>query len=137
MSVRDPSNDSVTTIKPMGRDMFESKSEMEDILIIICTGLELRDVSCKYLYSTDTEINLMDEKSFEEISIPKSLVKEATINLLEDGMSLKVRLAQENPVGLVLPRIIKCTVKEVIESTEGTDKKYIEHIFQCISIMLF
>lgn len=65
----------------------------------------------------------MDEKSFEEISISKSLVKEATMNLLEDGMSLKVRLAQENPVGLVLPRIIKCTVKEVIESTEGTDKK--------------
>lgn len=88
-------------------------------------GLELRDMACKYIYSTDSEINLLDEKTFEEISIPKSLVKESTINLLEDGMSLKVRLAQENPVGLILPRIIKCTVAEVIESTEGTDKKYV------------
>ena len=92
-------------------------------LISFLLGLELRDVACKYLYSTDMEINLLDEKTFEEISIRKSLVKESTVNLLEDGMALKVRLAQDNPVGLVLPRITKCTVAEVIESNEGTDKK--------------
>ena len=44
-------------------------------LISFLLGLELRDVACKYLYSTDMEINLLDEKTFEEISIRKSLVK--------------------------------------------------------------
>jgi hypothetical protein len=38
-------------------------------------------------------------------------------------MALKLRMAQDTPIGLVLPRITKCTVVEVIESTEGTDKK--------------
>ena len=94
------------------------------VLYCCCSlGLEIKDSSCKYLYSTDSEIYLLDEKSFEEIVVSKALVKESTINLLEDGMSLKVRFAQDKPVGLVLPRITKCTVAEVIESTEGTDKK--------------
>lgn len=90
----------------------------------LSVGLELRDVSCKYLYSTDTEINLMDDKTFEELTIPKSIVKPEIYNLLEDGLSLKMRFAQDKPVGLVLPRIIKCTVAEVLDSAEGTDKKY-------------
>lgn len=65
----------------------------------------------------------MDEKTFEEISIAKNIVKESTYNLLEDGMSLKLRMAQDKPVGLILPRITRCTVAEVLESHEGTDKK--------------
>lgn len=106
--------------------MYESKTitVMNRIKLDSCAlGLELRDSSCKFLYSTDSEINLLDEKSFEEISIKKSLIKESTINLLEDGMSLKVRLAQDKPVGLVLSRITKCTVADVVETFEGSDKK--------------
>lgn len=86
-------------------------------------GLEIRDVSCKFLYTADSEINLMDDKTFEELTIPKSIVKPEVYTLLEDGLSLKMRFAQDKPVGLVLPRIIKCTVAEVLESAEGTDKK--------------
>ena len=66
----------------------------------------------------------MDDKTFEEFTISKAMVKPETYNLLEDGLSLKMRFAQDKPVGLVLPRIIKCTVVEVLESAEGTDKKY-------------
>ena len=65
----------------------------------------------------------MDEKTYEELTVPKSVVKESVLNLLEEGMALKLRLAQDKPIGLVLPRITKCTVAEVLESSEGTDKK--------------
>lgn len=51
-------------------------------------------------------------------------------------MSLKVRLAQDKPVGLVLPRITKCTVTDVIESTEGSDKKYIKTL-SGVKVLLF
>lgn len=86
-------------------------------------GLELRDTSCKFLYSTEDEISLIDEKTFEELTIPKSIVKDSTLNLLEDGMSLKLRMAQDKPVGLILPRITRCTVEEILESHDSSDKK--------------
>ena len=104
--------------------MYESKKFHFTFLFFIFSGLELRDISCKFLYANGEELNLMDEKTYEELTIPKSVVKESTLNLLEDGMALKLRMAQDKPIGLVLPRITKCTVSEVIESTEGTDKKY-------------
>lgn len=85
--------------------------------------LELRDLACKYLYSTEQEISVLDEKSLEELLIPKSVVKDSILNLLEDGVQVKLRLAQEKPVGLILPRISKCTVTEILETNEGTDKK--------------
>ncbi len=86
-------------------------------------GLELRDTSCKYIYSNGQEFSFMDEKTFEEVSIPKSVIKESTMNLLEEGMSVKLRFAQDKPVGVVLPRILKCTVAEILELNDGTDKK--------------
>lgn len=95
-----------------------------------CSGLELRDISCKFLYANGEELYLMDEKTYEELTIPKSAVKESTLNLLEDGMALKLRMAQDKPIGVILPRITKCTVSEVIESTEGTDKKYHHHHYR-------
>jgi hypothetical protein len=125
--VKDPQTDSVTTIKPMARDSFESKYMMgkrKHLSTCLSLELELRDLTCKFLYSTDNEVNLLDEKTFEEISIGKSMVNPATYNLLENGMILKVRLAQDVPVSLVLPRIIKCTVSEVLENGDGSvDKK--------------
>ena len=91
---------------------------------LVVLGLELRDVSCKYLYSNEGNLHLIDERSFEELSIAKSSVKDSVLNFLEDGMSVKLRLAQDSPVSVVLPRILKCTVAEVLESSEGTDKRY-------------
>ncbi len=102
--------------------MYESKKFTLKLGALIL-GLELRDVACKFLYANGDELNLMDEKTLEELIVPRSVVKESILNLLEDGMPLKIRMAQDKPVGLVLPRITKCTVSEVIESSEGTDKK--------------
>ena len=51
-------------------------------------------------------------------------MKDSILGLLEDGMSLKLRMAQDTPIGLVLPRITRCTVAEILEHIEGADKKY-------------
>jgi hypothetical protein len=41
-----------------------------------------------------------------------------------DGMQVRVRFAQDKPVGIVLPRLVKCTVAKVLGNISGTDKKY-------------
>jgi hypothetical protein len=105
--------------------MYESKTlcAFNDQRYLNFAGLELRDVSCKFMYSNEGIVHLIDERTFEELSVSSKDVKDSVLSLLEDGMSVKVRLAQDSPVGIILPRILKCTVGEVLESIEGSDKR--------------
>lgn len=79
----------------------------------------------------------MDERTFDEHTISNDLIKPEVKSLLEgnvnlssgtliflvDGMMVKLRMAQDKPVALLLPRVTKCTISEILETSESTDKK--------------
>lgn len=58
------------------------------------------------------------------------------MGFLEDELSVKLRFAQDKPVGIVLPRITRCTVAEILETVEGTDKKYNTTVYHSIYIYI-
>lgn len=71
----------------------------------------------QYLYDEGDMIALMDTTSFEQTSIHKELLGEATA-YLQDGMMLVVEYHESTPVGIELPEDV---VLEITE-TEGVVK---------------
>lgn len=91
MTVKDSTTDTVSTIKPTGRDMFERRSLKDDIFSEI-VGLELRDVPCRFLYAADNVMTVLDERTLEEYTFPADLAKSEVQSLLEGKTKLTDRL---------------------------------------------
>jgi hypothetical protein len=85
MTVKDPQTDSITTIKPTGRDYYESTcQERGRCALFVPVGLELRDETCKFMYNSgDGSINALDERTLEEYQVPVIFVSDTVLSLLE------------------------------------------------------
>ena len=121
MGVKDPSTSSQTSLKPSAKDAFEK--------------VELRDKQVTLLYNDGSDLVGLENKTLEQYTLPLSLLTSPSSNsstspknllpYLESGTELRVRYWGEVPVSIIPPRIVKCTVKEVVFVLESMEQKKI------------
>ena len=70
---------------------------------------ELEEKKFNFLYLDDDNCHFMDNKTFEQISIPKSLTDEK-FKLLKENLEVTISFMDEKPISLDLPNNIECLV---------------------------
>jgi len=75
---------------------------------------ELDDKKFNFLYSDEKNCHFMDNVSFEQISIPKSLTEDK-YKLLKENLEVIITFMEEKPISIELPNNIEC----VIETTDA------------------
>tara|TARA_B100001250_G_C19456968_1_gene638502 strand:+ start:5 stop:568 length:564 start_codon:yes stop_codon:yes gene_type:complete len=78
---------------------------------------ELDEKKFNFLYLDEDNCHFMDNKTFEQISIPKSMTDEK-YKLLSENLEVTITLMEEKPISIDLPNNIEC----VIESTDAVVK---------------
>ena len=71
---------------------------------------ELDEKKFNFLYLDENSCHFMDNKNFEQISIPKSLTGEK-YKLLSENLEVAITFMEERPISIDLPNNIECIVK--------------------------
>jgi len=79
--------------------------------------LELEEKKFNFLYSDDENCHFMNSKTFEQISIPKTLTDEK-YKLLKENLEVTISFMDEKPLSVDLPSNIEC----IIDITDATIK---------------
>jgi elongation factor P len=74
--------------------------------------VRIEENAYQYLYPEDDMLTLMNTESFEQISLPKSLLGES-LPFLQEGMMVTVSSYEGDIVGLALPETV---IMEVVEA---------------------
>jgi elongation factor P len=82
-------------------ERFRSSEEVEKV------RLDQKDY--QFLYFEGDDIVLMDLESFEQMSVPKTLLDERTA-FLQDGMKVVLELFEETPLNIYLPDTVVLTI---------------------------
>ncbi|MDZ5762023.1 Elongation factor P [Candidatus Cyrtobacter comes] len=72
-----------------------------------------------YLYTDDQNIYVMDLQSYEQLSIPKTLLTEEALKFLGDGIKLSVQIYEGVPVTAFLPEKLEVEVDECEPTVKG------------------
>ena len=78
---------------------------------------ELEDKKFNFLYLDENNCHFMENKTFEQVSIPKSLTEDK-FKLLRENLEVTITFMEEKPISIELPNNIECT----IESTDAAIK---------------
>ncbi len=78
----------------------------------------LETASYQFLYSEGNEISIMNNESFEQISISKDILGDQ-IPFLQEGMELTVALHDNVPITIKLPDTITETIAECESAIKG------------------
>ena len=78
---------------------------------------ELDDKKFNFLYLDDKNCHFMDNTSFEQISIPKSLTEEK-YKLLKENLEVTITFMEEKPISVELPKNVEC----IVETTDAVVK---------------
>ena len=70
---------------------------------------ELEEKKFNFLYLDDDNCHFMDNKTFEQISIPKTLTDEK-FKLLKENLEVTISFMDEKPISLDLPNNVECLV---------------------------
>ena len=79
---------------------------------------ELEEKKFNFLYLDDDNCHFMDNKTFEQISIPKSLTDEK-FKLLKENLEVTISFMDEKPISLDLPNNIECLVNITDAAIKG------------------
>ena len=79
---------------------------------------ELDEKKFNFLYSDDENCHFMDNKTFEQISIPKSLTDEK-YKLLKENLEVIISFMNEKPISLDLPNNIEYIVDVTDSAIKG------------------
>jgi elongation factor P len=74
---------------------------------------ELEEKKFNFLYIDEENCHFMNNKDFEQISIPKSLTEEK-YKLLKENLEVTISFMEEKPISIELPNNIEC----IIETTD-------------------
>jgi elongation factor P len=78
---------------------------------------ELDDKKFNFLYLDEESCHFMDNKTFEQVSIPKSLTDQK-YKLLKENLEVTITFMDEKPISLELPKNIEC----IVETTDAAIK---------------
>ncbi len=79
---------------------------------------ELDEKKFNFLYSDEKSCYFMDNKSYEQISLPKSLTNEK-YNLLSENLEVIITFMDDKPISFSLPKNIECIVDETDAVVKG------------------
>lgn len=72
----------------------------------------------QYLYDEGDTLALMDQQTFEQISVDKALFGDSIV-FLQDGMKIIVELYEERPISATLPEHVTLTITEAEPVVKG------------------
>ena len=78
---------------------------------------EVDEKKFNFLYIDGENCHFMDNKTFEQVEIPKSITGEK-YKLLKENLEVSISFMEEKPISIELPNNIECT----IESTDAAIK---------------
>tara|TARA_B110000971_G_scaffold191476_1_gene203135 strand:- start:1740 stop:2303 length:564 start_codon:yes stop_codon:yes gene_type:complete len=70
---------------------------------------ELEDKKFNFLYLDEDSCHFMDNKTFEQILIPKSLIGEK-YKLLKENLEVSISFMDEKPLSIELPNNVECII---------------------------
>ena len=74
---------------------------------------EVDDKKFNFLYLDEKNCHFMDNETFEQVSIPKTLTEEK-YKLLKENLEVIITFMEEKPISIELPNTIEC----IIETTD-------------------
>ena len=78
----------------------------------------LEEVSYNYLYEDENNYFFIDQKTFEQIDIKKTIIGEKG-KLLTENLEVLVSFYNENPISVVLPNQVKCKIATTDAAIKG------------------
>ena len=79
---------------------------------------ELDEKKFNFLYLDENDCHFMDNKTFEQISLPKSLTGEK-YKLLSENLEVVITFMEEKPMSIDLPNNIECTIQTTDAAVKG------------------
>ena len=70
---------------------------------------ELEEKKYNFLYLDEENCHFMDNKTFDQISIPKSLTEEK-YKLLKENLEVSISFMDEKPLSIELPNNVECII---------------------------
>lgn len=92
-------------------ERFRSSEDVEKI------RLDQRDF--QFLYGSDNDFTFMDQESYEQVVIPRSLLDDEQISFLKDNMEVKIDFHDDKPLGVELPEKVTLTIVETEAVIKG------------------
>jgi len=83
--------------------------------------VEMADViqeNAAYLYSDASGYNFMNNSTYEQVSIPESVMADAKY-YLQDNMQVQMTLFEGNPIGIELPKTVTLVIAETEPELKG------------------
>ncbi len=78
----------------------------------------LEELSYNYLYEDENNYFFIDQKTFEQIEIKKTVIGEKG-KLLTENLEVLVSFYNENPISVVLPNQVKCKIATTDAAIKG------------------
>jgi elongation factor P len=80
--------------------------------------VELEHAAYQFLYAEGDQLNFMNQESFEQITLPGSLIGEAAA-YLQEGMSVNVQSYEGQPLAVRMPETVICEVVQADPVVKG------------------
>ena len=78
----------------------------------------LEEVPYNYLYEDENNYFFIDQKTFEQIDIKKTIIGEKG-KLLTENLEVLVSFYNENPISVILPNQVKCKIATTDAAIKG------------------
>jgi elongation factor P len=79
---------------------------------------EIEEKKFNFLYTDEDNCHFMDNKTFEQISITKTLTEEK-YKLLKENLEVSISFMDEKPLSINLPNNVECTVDTTDAAIKG------------------
>jgi len=73
----------------------------------------------QFLYADDDFLHFMDQESFEQITVDKSVMGEDQVAFLQDGMTVVIESYEGDPISVELPQHVTLTIVEADAVVKG------------------
>ncbi len=93
---------------------------------------EVNEKKFNFLYSDESKCHFMDNETFEQVEIPKSITGEK-FRLLKENLSVTISFMEDKPISIELPKTIECIIQstDVAIKNQTASSSYKPAILDC------
>tara|TARA_B100000963_G_scaffold186458_1_gene162115 strand:- start:198 stop:761 length:564 start_codon:yes stop_codon:yes gene_type:complete len=93
---------------------------------------EVNEKKFNFLYSDEIKCHFMDNETFEQVEIPKSITGEK-FRLLKENLSVTISFMEDKPISIELPKTIECIIQstDVAIKNQTASSSYKPAILDC------
>jgi elongation factor P len=89
------------------------------------SAAEIERKSAQFLYADDQEAHFMDQKTYDQFALNRSIVGDY-LNFLPEGAQASVQLYDGQPIGIELPVKVKLKVTQAPEVVKGDTQSTVQ-----------